>query len=253
MARLMSLNQRCARFGQYIQARTSGRFSSVVRRLARWIPDGSVCMDVGANHGKFAKELARVHGGRCPVWCFEPMPYNYSLLRRVVGGMRSVRIFEMGLSDAAGDVTLYIPVKRTGRIVHGSAHLGDPANTEYFGVSNSERVDPVTIHVERLDDLVEREHPARIGFMKIDVEGAEQKVLLGASRVLAEHRPAIYCELIAEYPKRHGFEVADTVGLMADAGYTPHLLDAETGSISPVDPCARMKGDYLFLHESEKK
>lgn len=244
-----SLNQGFAAIGQVVQARTSRRFRPVVEGLARFIEPGSVCLDIGANHGKFTKELVRLHGGACPVWCFEPMPYNLTLLRRVVRWMGTVRVLDIGLSDEPGEVTLYVPIKASGRLVHGSAHLGAASQAQHFGVSNSTRVEPVTIRVERLDDVVARAHPGRIGFMKIDVEGAEYKVLAGASRVLAEHRPAIWCELIREYPRRHGLEVADTVSLLRDAGYRAHHLDEATGTLAPADPTAHDAGDYLFLSD----
>ncbi|RMH29523.1 MAG: FkbM family methyltransferase [Planctomycetota bacterium] len=243
----MSLGQRFAAVGQVVQARTSRRFRPVVEALARHIEPGSVCLDIGANHGKFAKELARAHGGRCAVWCFEPMPYNLALLRRVVRWMPNVRVLDVGLSDEPGEATLYVPVKASGRLVHGSAHTGDEANAEHFGVSNSARVEPVTVRVERLDDIAARAGAGRISFMKIDVEGAEYKVLAGARRVLAEHAPAIWCELIREYPRRHGLEVADTVDLLRDAGYRAYLLDDATGAPRPADPTERDTGDYLFL------
>jgi hypothetical protein len=68
-----------------------------------------------------------------------------------------------------------------------------------------------------LDDFA-RDHPApRV--VKIDVEGAELRVLRGAERLLREHRPILVCEL-------HGRENREQVrGLLE--GYEFSTLESE--------------------------
>jgi hypothetical protein len=55
--------------------------------------------------------------------------------------------------------------------------------------------------------------------VKIDVEGAEDRVLRGAMRLLTEFRPAITCEIF----KQNRTEVG---GMLKGAGYT--LYDADS-------------------------
>ena len=59
-----------------------------------------------------------------------------------------------------------------------------------------------------LDDLAERERPPAL--IKLDVEGAEGRVLKGARRLLAETRPTIICELHNEQAR------ADVLALLAE-------------------------------------
>ena len=120
---LGSVGQRVARLDHYYQARFRNRFGPTVKQLARYIPPDAVVFDVGANHGKFAKNFAALHGGSCRVYCFEPLEYNYTLLERIVGRYDNVKVLRVALSNTAGESRLYVPVKDdSGHISPGSAH-----------------------------------------------------------------------------------------------------------------------------------
>ncbi|HZW06939.1 MAG TPA: FkbM family methyltransferase, partial [Phycisphaerales bacterium] len=122
---LASLSQKLARLDHYYQARFRNRFAPTVRALSRFIPAGAHILDIGANHGKFAKHFARLHAGSCTVWCFEPLPYNYTLLQQIVGGFPNVRVHKVALSDKAGTAEFYVPLRPSRRISPGAGHLGD--------------------------------------------------------------------------------------------------------------------------------
>jgi hypothetical protein len=70
------------------------------------------------------------------------------------------------------------------------------------------------------------EYRRRIGidairFMKIDVEGAEMEVLLGARRCLVERVcDYILIEVADEHLHRRGFGSKDLLGLLRDSGYS---------------------------------
>src|SRR4051812_16102275 len=87
---LRSLSQTIARLDHFYQAKFRNRFGPVVRALTPYIKPGATILDIGANHGKFAKNFAALHNGSCTVWCFEPLEYNYTLLESIVRGRPNV-------------------------------------------------------------------------------------------------------------------------------------------------------------------
>jgi FkbM family methyltransferase len=188
-------------YGEYEPATTA-----LFRRLV--IP-GSTVFDVGANAGYFSLlscELGAV------VRSFEPNPYVRALLERSASLQSGdIEIVAAACSDHEGTLPLY---------------LSNPTNT---GASSLTR--PTANHVEvdliALDDYVRRTD-ARPDLIKIDVEGHEYEVLVGARRLLETLRPTV----IAEVGESKRDEVIE---LMESYRYAPHriLPDGSTVAAGP--------------------
>ncbi len=245
---LHSLSQSFARLDHYYQARFRNRFGPVVLALTPFIPPNATILDIGANHGKFAKNFAALHNRSCTVWCFEPLPYNYTLLESIVRPYKNVRVFRLALSDRAGTADLFVPVKPSKRILPGSAHLGDTSHIAGFGTSTAPNVARITIPTDTLDALAAREHLACLDFIKIDVEGAEALVFRGGRATLARFRPPIYCELQPGRPEVLGMTVHDVVKELTTLGYQPHTFPEHATKPTPCTGFTEGTRDYLFLH-----
>jgi FkbM family methyltransferase len=140
------------------------------------VQPGSVVYDVGAHIGFFSLCSAAL-GAR--VFAFEPDPENAARLRRNVelNGL-AVEVVEAAAWDADGEVAL-----------SGGDSMRERATRPGRGVR------AVTLSTFAAD----RPKPTLI---KIDVEGAEARVLRGASIVLAEAAPVVICEIHGEGAER---------------------------------------------------
>ena len=97
----------------------------------------------------------------------------------------------------------------------------------------------VVVPTFRLDDLVE----GPVGLLKMDVEGAEGRVVRGATRIIEEDRPIITTELKEEMLQRvSSRSVADYLGYFGDLGYQPSLLDKQSGAERPYHVGGRAAG-----------
>lgn len=129
------------------------------------------CLDIGANFGVMAQAL-EYNGFK--VSSFEPQPDVFNILRQNVRG----ECFNMGLGSTPG--TFKMP----------KIFLGSKAN--YGGSAIGTRSDMGTIDVSvGVLDSFEFDD---IGFMKIDVEGFEEKVLRGGTKTIERCRPIMYIE-----------------------------------------------------------
>ena len=139
----------------------------------QWVRPGDTLLDVGAHAGYYSLLSAGLVGERGQVWSFEPNPTNCACLRRHVqmNGLHNVHVEQVAVSDAAG------PARFAFGTGSGTGHLDD---------GGAVQVDMVT-----LDDFCETRgiHPTAV---KIDVEGAELRVLAGARRILARDRPVVF-------------------------------------------------------------
>lgn len=129
------------------------------------------CLDIGANFGVMAQAL-EYNGFK--VSSFEPQPDVFNILRQNVRG----ECFNMGLGSTPG--TFKMP----------KIFLGSKAN--YGGSAIGTRSDMGTIDVSV--GVLDSFEFDGIGFMKIDVEGFEEKVLRGGTKTIERCRPIMYIE-----------------------------------------------------------
>lgn len=149
---------------------------AVVALAAALRPDSS-CIDVGAHTGNFLRHMLRVAPEGRHV-AFEPVPAFHEQLVKEFPG---VDVRNVALSDEAGtDEFSFFPdlpglsgFRRT-----EAARNGEPVRLE--------------VRCERLDDALDASYVPSL--IKIDVEGAELKVLRGADELLSRHRPLVLLE-----------------------------------------------------------
>lgn len=131
-----------------------------------------VCLDIGANIGFMS--MAMLHAGH-EVIAFEPQPQLFELLKR---NARAARCENVALGLAAGTAKM------------ARVRYGDKGN--YGGVRLHTRSELGSIDVEvRTLDSYKLEN---VGFIKMDVEGYEKQVLLGAVDTLNRCSPTLYLE-----------------------------------------------------------
>lgn len=160
----------------YVQPRTHkwamvGRYEpELYGAIKEHLPVGGVFWDVGAHIGLVAVPIAATGA---VVVAVEPLPANVARLRNVVA-RNELRDFEV-VPAAVGDS------ERNIRITEEESSEG--------------RVGDVGVEVAMisLDMLLDGRHPPDV--IKIDVEGFENEVLAGSTRLICEIRPTMIVEL----------------------------------------------------------
>ena len=175
----------------------------VLRRLAR---PGTTVVDAGANVGVITVPLALAVGTEGRVLAFEPSPATVELLRENVlrNGLQNVTIVEAALGDNRGVAALVLEDDSAYNSIAGAAPKG--AGTE--------------VPVERLDDVWNEAGRPEVSVVKVDVEGAELEVLVGAVELLRSCRPAVLVEAAeptramaaTAFLRSHGYRLTPTPG-----------------------------------------
>jgi FkbM family methyltransferase len=156
-----------------VQTRTFVR-----RQLARR-PACGVFIDVGAHCGSFSIPFESFFER---VLAIEPLPDNYRALERNIalnGLAGKIRPFNFAAAEAGGPGTLFLD--------------GDEKSSLF---STGHSSDSVGVTLRSLDDLLNGEgvSPADVRLLKVDVEGAELRVLAGARRLLSEGSAIVVLE-----------------------------------------------------------
>ena len=167
------------------------------------VPANTIAIDVGANWGVYARALSVL----CrTVYCLEPNPVLSRLIAKTLPANCIVR--QAAASHADGMATLHIPLG-DGRMLDGLASL-----------NTFDDVQTHAVHVPtlRIDDLT----PEKVGFVKIDVEGAETLVLQGAEHLIENVRPVFLIEI----EERHRPGAIQHIRIMLErSGYECFFID----------------------------
>jgi Methyltransferase FkbM domain len=93
----------------------------------------------------------------------------------------------------------------------------------------------------RLDDLVE----GPVGFLKMDVEGSEGRVVAGAAKLIERNRPIITTELSRDMLRQvSAVSVADYLGYFEGLGYTLSVLEQSSGAERPYPSVEALLADW---------
>jgi FkbM family methyltransferase len=158
------------------------------------IRPGSVVWDIGANVGLFSFSAAVLAGTSGFVLSIEPDVWLAQLLTRSAHRVRngSPNTSQVAILAAAVSETNRIGELNIATRARASNHLVEVPGSSQTG---GDRCRQYTVTIS-LDFLLEYFPPPSV--LKIDVEGAETKVLRGASRLLQTARPTIWCEVSSE-------------------------------------------------------
>ena len=141
--------------------------------------DAGLVVDVGANQGAFTEAVLAIDP-RARVLAVEPVPALAAALRRRFDGDARVRVDDHAVSDERGTATLNV----TANSVFTS--LLEPGATleRVYADAGTAVTERTEVPTARLDDLVDEP----VSVLKIDVQGAEAKLLRGATGTLARTR-----------------------------------------------------------------
>lgn len=194
----------------------------------RYCQSGMTVVDVGANLGYYTLLASTLVGPAGRVVALKPNSENCRLLLSSLrlGGVTNVEVLPVAADGATGWAYYSTHVGSNGGLIDGADLLARPG---------------VVVPTFRLDDLVE----GPVGLLKMDVEGAEGRVVLGATRIIERDRPIITTELKDEM-LRHvsGTSVANYLRYFEALGYAPSLLDKASGSEKPYPNVAALLDEW---------
>ena len=153
-------------------------------------------VDVGGCVGAFSL-AALVRGTNATFDVVEPAEWALPYLHYNLGGIENVSIHEVGVSRQRGFALLY-------------------RDDENFGKSNIyEGTDCQQIELTTLDELIEKP----VNLLKIDVEGHEWEVLMGAENILDRYHPKLILEIKEDHLERAGHKASDITEYLRKFGY----------------------------------
>lgn len=180
-----------------------------IKPFAKHMRPGQSIVDAGAMIGDHTLIYSEWVSDGGQVYAFEPNPDAFECLEYNMRGKTHVHCFNHGLADSSSVYGLNLDPNV------GASHMSEGGS--------------VPVSVRPLDEL----GLPPIGFMKIDVEGFETRLLQGAANTINKYRPVILSEVNHGALERAGTTAKDLLALLKTFGYQISITQGNCTWLSP--------------------
>lgn len=134
-------------------------------------------IDVGANIGYTVEVFSAAVPKHFKIHAMEPEQDNFRKLEARVSdlGLNNVTCLKIAVGDTSGST-----------IIYKNPH--HPADHRVYAVPSANLIKGEVISVTTLDEYCRQKNISKVGFVKIDVQGYESKVLAGMKDLLAQNQ-----------------------------------------------------------------
>ncbi|MDW8029608.1 MAG: FkbM family methyltransferase [Armatimonadota bacterium] len=206
--------------------------------FASILQEGMFVFDIGANVGFYTLLAASRIGCKGRVYAFEPIPSIFERLKEniALNDMHNIIPIPVAISDRTGIARMAV--------------AGMASSLFYRAIHASGFIDVTT---ETLDKFVECEGIKRLDVIKIDVEGAELKVIYGSDQTIRRFKPIMMIEINPPALKSAGATPEEVFSVIISYGYDAYVVrnGKPVPTTKPIKP--RWRGfrtlfdDYLFI------
>ncbi|MEW5687390.1 MAG: FkbM family methyltransferase [Pseudomonadota bacterium] len=223
--------------------------------MADLLSGAPVCLHVGASDGRHSYVMTQV-APKAQIWAFEPSAFAYEVLKTTIAWHRigkQVTPIHAAVSDEPGELLLVTPKKTSGRMGRAYAYVAEvrpngPARPDLEDVGMDVEPTPVLT----LDAFC-REHAIdRVDFIRMDIEGAELKALMGALEILDRDRPHVLLEIHPDMlAARFGASGEAVLDIFRDRGYRMFALNGDRLEERQTLVEGLPWKDYFFIHPTK--
>ena len=210
--------------------------------ISKKLKKGMVCVDIGANIGYYALLESKIIGSTGEVIAIEPAPITFRYLEKNLKYRSKSKFHTYNLACSDVDTTSYFLVNKKSnisKIVNDSDKILDGTKK-------------ILVKTKKLDTILLKSEK-KIDFLRMDIEGNELKVILGAKNTIEKFKPIIQTEIhskilgysqtksLLEFFQNQNYEITSFI--------LRELDEPKIGSIKDLNEKYRIK-DLIVLLDS---
>lgn len=222
--------------GRLYEGETSNFIGSILQ-------PGDTFVDIGAHVGYFSMLASQLVGPSGAVFAFEPEPRNFAhLLEHIeVNGATNVRPLHMAVGATPSVADFFVNADNDG------GHALWEVGRHPFNARSRETPATRKVFVTSLDSIFHGRDMRTLKAIKIDAEGAEFAILVGARELLRQVRvPFVIAEVNRFGLESMGASERLLRSLMDDLGYETYLFQPGQSFIQRLLPDESPQTDYVF-------
>jgi FkbM family methyltransferase len=161
------------------------RLAKIYKILYGDLIQNPVILDVGANRGQSINFFQK-HFEGCKIYAFEPLPKLAEKLKKLEN--HQIQVIERAVGSSNGETLFWVSQleETSSLIMPNAASKWNKTKSLILGKHPSEMFTSISVDCCTLDKFFLEMIESEIFFLKVDVEGAEYSVLLGAEKLLKE-------------------------------------------------------------------
>lgn len=208
-------------------------YDEIIKYLPNLISGTGTIFDVGANMGQYMCRLSKYFPSST-ILSFEPISVNYYCLNKMMRilKLKNVETYQYAISDKIGNAIMVTPYIRGVPITTQSGLM------DSVRYSNESGLAKIEVSTTTIDNLVLAKKLSNVILIKVDTEGAEDKVLRGAIQTITRFKPLLILET--------GMENVEVMKLI-DIGYHAYYFD---NKLIPFG-IGRRRGDLILRYEQD--
>jgi FkbM family methyltransferase len=207
--------------------------------LSCYLRQGMTFCDVGANVGAYTLFAAKRVGKEGRVVAFEPAPsiYDHLIYNIDANGFANVEPYNIALGEQNGYIAFTYETNDLGK-----SH-----------VAPNHQLGNIAVNMRTLDDFAREMNIQRVDYIKIDTEGFERSVIMGAKSLIANNKKAlIQTEILPHIAQRYGSPRDGLVEILTMLGFIPHYVDEDTLELRGFASDVAIVGDVIWVHRSNR-
>ncbi|MBB5285154.1 FkbM family methyltransferase [Rhabdobacter roseus] len=186
-----------------------------VNFFKKFIPKGSLCIDIGTHIGDTTVPMALAAGKTGTTLGFDPNPYVYKILQENVKlntDKTNIITYPFAITNVEGEFSY-----ASSEASFGNGGISNEVVTEHGNYQLTKKVKGIV-----LEDFLLKNYAAElptISFIKVDVEGADREVIRSLEGLLKKYKPALVAECFTKSTPAERAELFDTVSGLGYALY----------------------------------
>ena len=178
-----------------------------VNFFKKFIPEGSLCIDIGANIGERTVSIALSAGKDGLVLAFDPNPYVFEILKVNAGlnkDLTNIKPFPFAITIEDGEFYY-----NSSEASMANGGISSEPNNRHGSFKLDEKIKG--INLEKFLETNFKEWTSKLAIIKIDTEGYDKEILNSIFPIIEKYKPIIFAECFKKLTKDERDELYETI------------------------------------------